>query len=136
MLDAYQDYQIPLTLGDQEKVSFITSDRISYYTMMPFGHKNSETTYQRLMDRVFNLQIGRNIKVYVDNILVKSTRVEDIIGDLDETFVILWKYSLKLNPSKCIFNVKSGWFHGYLVNEREIEANPEKARALQKMKAP
>lgn len=83
--------------------------------MMPFGLKIAEAIYHMLMDQVFKDQIRRNIEVYEDDILVKSSRVEDSVGDLEETFVTLQRYGLKLNPSKCIFGVKSGKFLGYLV---------------------
>lgn len=78
--------------------------------MMPFRLKNVRATYQRLMDHVFKQQIERNIEMYVEDILVKSTWAKDLIGDLEETFAILWKYGLKLNPSKYIFSVTSGQF--------------------------
>lgn len=64
------------TIGaeDQEKVSFITSDVTFYYiVMMSFDLKNAGATYQRLMDRAFKQQIGRNIEMYMDDILVKLT---------------------------------------------------------------
>lgn len=71
--------------------------------MMLFSLKNARVTYRRLMDRVFKDQMRRNIEVYVDSILVKSSWVEDLVGDLEETFSTLQKYGFKLNPSKCIF---------------------------------
>ncbi|XP_074560646.1 uncharacterized protein LOC141816815 [Curcuma longa] len=118
-MDAYQGYhQVPLAKEDQEKVSFVTADGTFCYTVMPFGLKNAGATYQRLMDRVFRHQIGRNIEVYVDDILVKSARADLLITDLEETFHTLRQYSLKLNPKKCLFGVKSGCFLGYIVLRR------------------
>lgn len=73
MIDAYQGYhQIPLAKDDQDKVNFITIDKIFCYMVMLFGLKNVGATYQRLMDNVFTKQIRHNVEVYVDNILVKS----------------------------------------------------------------
>lgn len=66
-----------MTQGNKEKVNFIISDGIFCYTVMLFGLKNAGVTYQRLMDQVFKYQIERNIEVYVDNILNKSTRTEE-----------------------------------------------------------
>ncbi|XP_075494827.1 uncharacterized protein LOC142532404 [Primulina tabacum] len=75
-LDAYQGYhQIPLALEDQDKASFITSGGTFYYVVMPFGLKNAGATYQRLMNHVFQRQIGRTIEVYVDDILIKTREV-------------------------------------------------------------
>ncbi|XP_073313503.1 uncharacterized protein [Primulina huaijiensis] len=137
MLDAYQGYhQIPLAVEDQDKVSFITSEGTFCYMVMPFGLKNAGATYQRLMDRVFSQQVGRNVEVYVDDIMVKSKDSSQLIPDLVETFSTLRSYGLKLNPQKCVFGVKSGKFLGYMVTERGIEANPEKVQAIQDMVSP
>ncbi|XP_073047725.1 uncharacterized protein [Primulina eburnea] len=137
LMDAYQGYhQIPLAREDQDKVSFITSEGTFCYVVMPFGLKNAGATYQRLMDKVFSNQIGRNVEVYVDDILVKSKNSADLIADLRETFATLRSYGLKLNPQKCTFGVKSGKFLGYMVTERGIEANPEKVKAIQSMSPP
>lgn len=70
--------------------------------------------------------IRRNIEVYVDDILVKFVRVEDLVADPDENFVTLCRYKIMLHPSKSIFGVKSGYFLGFLVTEQRIEANQEK----------
>ncbi|XP_073123141.1 uncharacterized protein [Henckelia pumila] len=86
-MDAYQGYhQIPLAQEDQDKVSFITSGGTFCYVVMPFGLKNAGATYQRMMDKVFQGQLGRNVEVYVDDILVKSRAGRDFIPDLEETF--------------------------------------------------
>ena len=74
---------------------------------MPFGLKNAGTTYQRLVNHMFHPQIGQNVKVYVDDILVKSQDEEIHLNDLQETFDTLRQYNMKLNPSKCAFGVSS-----------------------------
>ena len=65
---------------------------------MPFRLKNAGATYQRLMNRMFAPQIGRNVQVYVDDILVKSRREEDHLKDLKETFDTHRSYNMRLNP--------------------------------------
>ncbi|XP_073152040.1 uncharacterized protein [Henckelia pumila] len=97
---------------------------------------NAGATYQRLMDRVFASQIGRNVEVYVDDILVKSQDDVGLLADLKETFSTLRAYQVKLNPEKCVFGVRGGKFLGYMVTERGIEANPEKVQAIRSMFAP
>ncbi|KAL0406126.1 UNVERIFIED_CONTAM: Retrovirus-related Pol polyprotein from transposon.6 [Sesamum latifolium] len=137
MMDASQGYhQIMLAPEDSKKVSFITSSCTFCYVAMPFGLKNAGATYQRLVDKIFRPQIGRNIEVYVDDILVKSKKVKDHIADLEETFAVLRKYRLKLNPAKCAFGVQGGRFSGFMVTQRGIEANPLKIKAILDMKAP
>ncbi|KAL0430401.1 UNVERIFIED_CONTAM: Polyprotein P3 [Sesamum radiatum] len=111
MMDALQGYhQIMLDPEDRKKVSFITSKGTFCYVTMPFGLKNAGVAYQRLVDKIFRPQIGRNVEVYVDDMLVKSKKAEDHTKDLEETFSILRKYKLKLNPAKCAFGVQGGRF--------------------------
>lgn len=83
---------------------------------MPFGLKNAGATYQRLVNEMFKDQIGRNVEVYVDDILVKSLRVKQHPSDLGETFQTLRKNNMKLNPSKCTFGVSVGKFLGFIVS--------------------
>uniref|UniRef100_A0A2N9J642 Uncharacterized protein n=1 Tax=Fagus sylvatica TaxID=28930 RepID=A0A2N9J642_FAGSY len=128
--------QIVMDEGDQEKTSFITSRGLFCYKVMPFGLKNAGATYQRLMNRMFHDQIGRNVEVYVDDMLVKSKEECDHLDDLRETFETLRKYQMKLNPSKCVFGVYSGKFLGFMVSQRGIEANPDKIKAILEMQPP
>ena len=83
---------------------------------MPFGLKNAGATYQRLMNRMFHGEIGQNVEVYVDDMLVKSKEEDGHLDDLRETFETLHKYQMKLNPSKCAFGVYSGKFLGFMVS--------------------
>ncbi|KAL0295094.1 UNVERIFIED_CONTAM: Retrovirus-related Pol polyprotein from transposon [Sesamum radiatum] len=137
MMDSSQGYhQIILAQEDRKKVSFITSEGTFCYVAMPFGLKNAGATYQRLVDIIFRPQIGRNVEVYVDDMLVKSKKAEEHVEDLEETFSILRKYKLKLNPAKCAFGVQGGRFLGFMVTQRGIEANPLKIKAIIDMKAP
>ena len=107
-----------------------------YYRFMPFGLKNVGAMYQRLVNQMFNKQIGRNVEVYVDNMLVKSKEKKDHLDDLKETFNTLRPYSMKLNPSKCAFGVSSRKFLGFMVSQKGIKANPEKVRAILEMSSP
>ncbi|GKV05156.1 hypothetical protein SLEP1_g17198 [Rubroshorea leprosula] len=136
-LDANSGYhQVQLLLDDQEKTAFYTGDAIYCYVMMPFGLKNAGATYQKLVQIIFKLQIGRNIEVYVDDIIVTSVRAGDHIDDLSETFQNLHRAQIKLNPLKCTFAVESGKFLGYVVSKKGIEVNLEKVQAVQQMEPP
>ena len=103
---------------------------------MSFGLKNASVAYQRLLNKMFANQIGRNVQVYVDDMLVKSQREEDHLKDLEETFGTLLSYNMKLNPSKCAFGVIARKFLGFMVSQRSIEANPDKIRAIVEMPPP
>ncbi|XP_042465862.1 uncharacterized protein LOC122048350 [Zingiber officinale] len=78
-------HQIPLAVKDQENVSFITADGTFCYTIMPFGLRNAGATYQRMIDKIFREQAGRNVEVYVDDILIKSRSAANLIADVEET---------------------------------------------------
>jgi hypothetical protein len=136
-MDAFLGYnQIRMHEFDQEATSFITDRGLYCYKVMPFGLKNAGVTYQRLVNAMFKSQIGRNVEVYVDNMLVKSLKSEDHLADLEETFGILRHYKMRLNPAKCAFGVSSGKFLGFMVSHRGIEANPEKIKAVLEMESP
>jgi len=85
---------------------------------------------------MFRPQIGRNVEVYVDDMLVKSAKEMQHLDDLQETFDILRRYKMKLNPNKCAFRVTSGKFLGFMVSQRGIEANPNKIQAILNMEPP
>ena len=105
-MDAFSGYnQIKMNETDQEKTSFVTSQGLFCYEVMPFGLKNAGATYQRLVNHMFCPQIGRNVEVYVDDMLVKSLDKGKHLDNLQETFDTLRRYNMKLNPSKCTFGV-------------------------------
>ena len=103
---------------------------------MAFGLKNARATYQRLVNRMFFHQIGRNVEVYVDDMLVKSNDEANHLDNLKKTFSTLRKYNMKLNPAKCVFVVASGKFLGFMVSHQGIEANPNKVKEKIKVKSP
>jgi hypothetical protein len=105
-LDAYSGYnQIKLKKDDKEKIAFITPYGVFCYQVMPFGLKNVGATYQRMMQNCLGSQIGRNIHVYIDDVVITKRKEESLISDLMETFDNLNRYKLKLNPTKCSFGV-------------------------------
>ncbi|GKU97906.1 hypothetical protein SLEP1_g10981 [Rubroshorea leprosula] len=137
LLDAYLGYhQVPMAPEDEKKTLFYAGDEIYCYVMMLFGLKNAGATYQKMVIIVFRAQIGRNLEVYVDDIVVKSLKAEDHLADLEETFNNLRKNKMRLNPEKCIFGVESGKFLGFMVSRRGIEVNPEKIKAVAEMEPP
>ena len=92
-MDAFSGYnQIKMAKEDQEKTFFITSRGLYCYKVMPFILKNAGAIYQRLVNKMFNKQIGRNMEVYVDDILVKSKEELVHLDNLKETFTILRQY--------------------------------------------
>ena len=136
-IDAFSGYNhIKMKEEDQEKTSFVTSQGLFCYKVMSFRLKNAGATYQRLMNKMFVHQLGRNVQVYVDDMLVKSVRENDHLNDLQETFNTLRSYNMKLNPSKYVFGVTTGKFLGFMVSQRGIKVNPEKVRAILELEPP
>ncbi|XP_025636205.1 uncharacterized protein [Arachis hypogaea] len=121
---------------DQSKIAFITEHENFCYKVMPFGLKNAGATYQRLMDKVFQQQIGRNMEVYVDDMVAKTPMQRSHCDDLVEIFRQLRAYNMRLNPDKCAFGVQGGKFLRFMLTSRGIEANPEKCRAVLNMASP
>ncbi|XP_057418426.1 uncharacterized protein LOC130712618 [Lotus japonicus] len=136
-MDAYSGYhQIKMHPSDEDKTAFMTA-RVNYcYQTMPFELKNAGATYQRLMDRVFEGQVGRNMEVYVDDMIVKSVLGSNHHEDLMEAFGRIRKHNMKLNPKKCSFGIRGGKFLGFMITSRGIEINPDKCKAIQEMKSP
>ena len=130
-LDVFWGYhQIPLALDDQEKTVFVTPTGNYHYKVMPFGLKNAGSTYQRMMTRMFKPQLGKNIEVYIDDMVVKSKVVSEHMGDLGSIFEILRKQKLHLNASKCSFGVGSGKFLGYMITHQGIEVNFDQIKVI------
>jgi hypothetical protein len=137
LLDCYSGYhQIWMKKEDEPKTSFITPSGIYCYLQMPKGLKNAGGSFSRMTTKALHSQIGRNVLTYVDDIIVKSTKQENHIADLQETFANFRQAGLKLNPEKCVFGVKKGKFLGCLVSTRGIEANPSKIEAILRMEPP
>jgi hypothetical protein len=137
LLDCYSSYhQIWMKKEDEPKTSFITPSGTYCYLRMLEGLKNSGGSFSRMTAKVLQSQIGRNVLTYVDDIIVKSTKQENHVVDLQETFANFRQAGIKLNPEKCVFGVKKGKFLGCLVSTKGIEANPSKIEAILLMEPP
>jgi hypothetical protein len=124
-LDAYSGYhQIKMKESDQLATSFVTPFGMYCYVTMPFGLRNAGATYQRCMQHVFGKHIGPTIEAYVDDIMVKSKKVGNLVDDLDVTFKCLKAKNIRLNPEKCVFGVPRGMLLGFFVSERGVAEPP------------
>ena len=131
--------------SDQLATSFITPFGSYCYVSMPFGLKNAGATYQRCMQACFSDQINppidpdrldpprATVAVYVDDIVVKTSRADDLVATLSTTFANLKRFNIKLNPEKCTFGVPKGKLLGYMVSDHGIEAIRDKIAAITNM---
>ena len=103
---------------------------------MPFGLKNEGVTYQKMITRMFESQLEKNIKIYIDDMVVKTKVEFEHINDLGNIFEILRKHKLCLNAFKCSFGVGSGNFLGYMVTHCRIEVNPDQIKTINNLQPP
>jgi hypothetical protein len=137
LLDCFSGYhQIYMKEEDKASTSFITPFGTYYFVGMPEGLKIAGSTFSCLTKKVLENQVGRNIFTYVDDIVVASKSKEDHLTDLAETFTNMRDARLRLNPEKCVFGVRQGKIHGYLISHWGIEANPTKIQAIMDMAPP
>jgi hypothetical protein len=133
-LDAYSGYyQIKMKESDQLATSFITLFGMFCYVTMSFGLQNAGATYQRCMQHIFGDHIKRTVEAYVEDIVVKTRKADDLVNDLRIAFDCLWDNRVKLNPEKCVFGVPHGMLLGYIVSQRGMKPNPEKDATLDRM---
>ncbi|GKA59093.1 reverse transcriptase domain-containing protein [Tanacetum coccineum] len=136
-LDAYKGYhQIQMAEEDEEKTAFHTPHRVYCYTKMSCDLKNAVATYQRLVDKAFEKQVGRNLEVYVDDLVIKSHTKAELLRDIEETLCTLRKINMKLNPKKCTFGAVEGMFLGYMIGSEGIKPFPEKIEDVLQLPSP
>nr|GEY08936.1 reverse transcriptase domain-containing protein [Tanacetum cinerariifolium] len=127
---------IQLAESDEEKTAFHTGQGVYCYTKMPFSLKNTGATYQGPVDKAFDNQIGRNIEVYVNDLVVKSHTEAEMLRDIGETFRTLRKINMKLSPKKCTFEAVEGVFLGYMVTPEGIKPCLDKTTAVLQLPSP
>ncbi|KAM2640413.1 hypothetical protein TB1_026798 [Malus domestica] len=131
-MDGHAGYnQIFINEADVHKIVFFCLGPLSTYkwVVMPFSLKNAGATYQRAMDTIFHDLIGTTVKVYIDDIVIKSERWYTHLDDLRQAF-LQRQNNLKMNPAKCAFGVSADNVLGFLVHHRGIEVDENKAQAI------
>ena len=138
-IDGFFGYnQILIVVDDISKATFRcpSSLRTFEWLFMPFSLENAGATYQRAMNTIFHDMLGNHMEIYIDNILVKSKKVTEHVNHLRKSFERIRLHQLKLNPLKCVFGVQAENFLGFLVHQREVEVDQNKAKAIISAKAP
>ena len=125
-MDGFSGYNhILIALEDIPKTAFRCPGSIGTFewSVMPFGLKNSSSTYQGAMNSIFHDMLGHHMEVYIDDIVVKSKRVSENVDHLRKSFERMRHHQLKLNPLKCVFGVCVGNFLRFLVHQRGIQVD-------------
>ena len=138
-MDRHSSYnQIFIAEEDVHKTAFRCPGSIGTFewVVMPFGLKNAGATYQRAMNLIFHDMIGKFMEVYIDDVVFKSQDFNTHLKNLEKAFLRMRKHKLKMNPLKCAFGVQAGNFLGFLVHNRGIEIDQNKAKAIMQAKPP
>ncbi|GKV29945.1 hypothetical protein SLEP1_g38818 [Rubroshorea leprosula] len=138
-MDGHSGYnQIFIVDANVPKTTFRCPSAIGTFewVVMPFGLKNARATYQKAMNAIFHDMIGKFMEIYIDDVVVKSNGEADHLVHLRKSFERMRQHGLKMNPLKCAFGVSANNFLGYLVHERGLEVDKNKARAMIEAKPP
>ena len=106
------------------------------WLVMPFGLKNADAIYQRPMNVIFHDTLGHHMDIYINDIVVKSNKAIEHVNHLRKSFEMMRLHQLKLNPLTCDFGVKAENFLGFLVHQRGMEVDQNKAKAIISARAP
>ena len=129
-------HQVGVAEKDQPKTAFTTPMGLYEFTRMPFGLVNAPATFQRLMSNVFSGMNFESVLLYLDDVIIYSSTIEEHMTRLSQVFDRLRQHNLKLKPSKCHFLKSSVQYLGHIVSADGISTNPEKIAAVQNWPIP
>ena len=138
-MDGFSRYnQILIVVDDISKTSFRCPGSLETleWMVMPFDLKNAGATYQRAMKEIFHDMLGHHMEIYIDDIVLKSKKTTKHVNHLRKSFERMRLHQLKLNPLNCGFGVQARNFLGFLVHQRRVEVDQNKAKATILAKAP
>lgn len=134
LVSAY--HQVEVVPGDRAKTAFTTPLGLFEFVRMPFGLSNSPSTFQRLMSQVFRDDIFNILLVYLDDIIVFSSTMEEHISRLEQAFTKLRQHGLKLKAEKCLLFCQEVKFLGHVVSAKGVGTDPEKIAAVESWAVP
>lgn len=129
-------YQIELHPDNREKTAFSTHNGHYEFLRMPFGLKNAPATFQRMMNNVLRAHVNKICVIYMDDILVFSTSLQEHVENLGKVFETLRKANLKVSLNKSDFMKKETDFLGHVVTRDGIKPNPKRVEGIQKQIIP
>lgn len=129
-------HQIPMAKEDSPKTAFTTPFGHYEYTRMPFGLKNAPAAFQRLMNSVLTGMQGIKCFVYLDDIVVYASSIQDHEQKLSAVFKQLKDANLRLQPDKCEFLRQEVIYLGHVISKNGVQPNPEKTAIIDKFPVP
>ena len=137
-MDSFSGYnQILIAVDDISKTVFRCPSFLGMFEwlVMPFGLKNDNANYQKVMNAIFHDMLGHHMEIYIDDIVVKSKKATEHVDHLRKSFKRMRLHQLKLNPLKCAFGVQAENFLGFLIHQRGMEVDRNKSKAIISTKA-
>ena len=129
-------HQIEVDPRDIQKTAFSVENGHYEFLRMPFGLKNAPSTFQRAMDNILREFVGKFCLVYMDDIIIYSTSLQEHIGHLKTVFKKLEEFELKLQIDKCEFLCKEVGYLGHVVTPEGIKPNPDKIKVIRNWPLP
>lgn len=130
-------YHVPVSIDSIKYTSFVTPLGQFEFTRMPFGARNASSVFQRYINTLFRSLVDSNkILIYMDDIMVATTTLEEHLGILSEVFSIIGKHSLKLKLAKCRFLFNEINYLGYSIKDSQIRPNPTNIEAIENFPEP
>lgn len=121
---------------DIHKTAFATPIGLYEYLRMPFGLKNAPATFQRMMNEVLREYINKCCVVYLDDILIFSTSLQEHLVAIRKIFEKLAEHNLKIQVDKCSFLKKETEYLGHVLTSEGMKPNPNKTKCIQEYKLP
>lgn len=129
-------HQILINKEDRKKTAFVTPHGLYEFIRMPFGLKNAPATFQRLMNEILRDFINKTCVVYLDDVLIFSTSIQEHIKSISDIFKVLEENKLKIQIDKCNFMQKETNFLGHIITKEGLKPNPEKINIIEKIQLP
>lgn len=129
-------YQVEMDPQDISKTAFNVEHGHFKFLRMPMGLKNSPSTFQRVMDNVLRGLQNDICLVYLDDIIVFSTSLQEHMINLDNVFKRLRDSNFKIQMDKSEFLKRETAYLGHIITNDGIKPNPDKISAINKYPIP
>lgn len=129
-------HHIKVSEQDIQKTAFYSPLGSYEFTRMPFGLCNAPATFQRVMNEIFNDDLGKFVEVFIDDIIIRSNNEKEHYDHLLKVYKKLKAYNIKLNENKCEFFVQKIKILGHIINNGKVEIDPERIKSIKKIEAP